>query len=73
MVPFLGRGEVGKERAMKLALAGAFAMMCACSERTIELSELAGIKESLFDTETMCSYLLHKLYLLNPKGAALRT
>ncbi|CAE6429093.1 unnamed protein product [Rhizoctonia solani] len=51
MVPFLGRGEAGKERAMKLALA-------------------AGIKESLFDTETMCSYLLHKLYLLNPKAPA---
>ncbi|KAF8761755.1 P-loop containing nucleoside triphosphate hydrolase protein [Rhizoctonia solani] len=51
MVPFLGRGEAGKERAMKLALA-------------------AGIKESLFDTETMCSYLLHKLYLLNPKVPA---
>ncbi|KAJ1311687.1 hypothetical protein OPQ81_010161 [Rhizoctonia solani] len=51
MVPFLGRGEAGKERAMKLALA-------------------AGIKESLFDTETMCSYLLHKLYLLNPRAPA---
>ncbi|KAG8691963.1 Mitochondrial GTPase [Ceratobasidium sp. 423] len=51
MVPFLGRGEAGKERAMKLALA-------------------AGIKESLFDTETMCSYLLHKLYLLNSKAPA---
>ncbi|CAE6506850.1 unnamed protein product [Rhizoctonia solani] len=51
MIPFLGRGEAGKERAMKLALA-------------------AGIKESLFDTETMCSYLLHKLYLLNPKAPA---
>ncbi|CAE7234254.1 unnamed protein product [Rhizoctonia solani] len=51
MVPFLGRGDAGKERAMKLALA-------------------AGIKESLFDTETMCSYLLHKLYLLNPKAPA---
>ncbi|QRV76060.1 50S ribosome-binding GTPase [Ceratobasidium sp. AG-Ba] len=51
MVPFLGRGELGKERAMKLALT-------------------AGIKESLFDTESMCSYLLHRLYLLNPQDPA---
>ncbi|KAG9090610.1 Mitochondrial GTPase [Ceratobasidium sp. UAMH 11750] len=51
MIPFLGRGELGKERAMKLALT-------------------AGIKESLFDTESMCSYLLHRLYLLNPQDPA---
>ncbi|KAG8766273.1 Mitochondrial GTPase [Ceratobasidium sp. 428] len=51
MVPFLGRGDLGKERAMRLALT-------------------AGIKESLFDPESMCSYLLHRLYLLNPQDPA---
>ncbi|KAF7791645.1 hypothetical protein EIP86_002666 [Pleurotus ostreatoroseus] len=47
MLPFLGNGERGAERGIKLAL-------------------IAGIKESLHDTEALASYLLYRLNVLDP-------
>jgi len=52
MVPFLGRGDEGRERGLKLAL-------------------IAGIKESLYDDETLASFLLQNLNRLNPTGMSL--
>ncbi|KAG8959083.1 Mitochondrial GTPase [Tulasnella sp. 419] len=51
MVPFLGRGDEGRERGVKLAL-------------------IAGIKESLYDVESLAAYLLYKLNRLNPENPA---
>ncbi|KZS96259.1 P-loop containing nucleoside triphosphate hydrolase protein [Sistotremastrum niveocremeum HHB9708] len=53
MVPFLGNGEAGAERGLKLAL-------------------IAGIKESLYSVESLAAYLLHRLYLLDPKSPPYR-
>ncbi|KZT23669.1 P-loop containing nucleoside triphosphate hydrolase protein [Neolentinus lepideus HHB14362 ss-1] len=51
MLPFLGRGERGAERGVKLAL-------------------IAGIKEGLYDVETLAAYLLYRLNVLNPRSPA---
>ncbi|KAI0064403.1 P-loop containing nucleoside triphosphate hydrolase protein [Artomyces pyxidatus] len=61
MLPFLGRGERGAERGVKLAL-------------------IAGIKEGLYDIESLAAYLVYRLNVLDadapaylsllPKGAA---
>ncbi|KAG9313559.1 P-loop containing nucleoside triphosphate hydrolase protein [Chiua virens] len=51
MLPFLGRGEQGAERGVKLAL-------------------IAGIKESLYDTEALVDYLLYRLNILDPFSPA---
>lgn len=47
MIPFLGHGDEGKERGVKLAL-------------------IAGIKESLYDDETLAVYLIWRLWKDNP-------
>ncbi|KDQ58444.1 hypothetical protein JAAARDRAFT_129128 [Jaapia argillacea MUCL 33604] len=47
MLPFLGRGDRGAERGIKLAL-------------------IAGIKEGLYDVESLAAYLLYRLNILNP-------
>ncbi|EIW78372.1 P-loop containing nucleoside triphosphate hydrolase protein [Coniophora puteana RWD-64-598 SS2] len=47
MLPFLGRGQHGAERGVKLAL-------------------IAGIKEGLYDIESLVAYLLYRLNILNP-------
>ncbi|KAF8629032.1 hypothetical protein AX15_003592, partial [Amanita polypyramis BW_CC] len=51
MLPFLGQGAEGAERAVKLAL-------------------IAGIKEGLYDMETLAAYLLYRLNVLNPIAPA---
>ncbi|KAI0631018.1 P-loop containing nucleoside triphosphate hydrolase protein [Trametes polyzona] len=51
MLPFLGKGDKGAERGVKLAL-------------------IAGIKEGLYDTETLASYLLYRLNVLDPASPA---
>ncbi|KAF8155678.1 P-loop containing nucleoside triphosphate hydrolase protein [Crassisporium funariophilum] len=51
MLPFLGRGEEGAERGVKLAL-------------------IAGIKEGLYDMESLAAYLLYRLNILNPASPA---
>ncbi|KAI0764591.1 P-loop containing nucleoside triphosphate hydrolase protein [Trametes elegans] len=51
MLPFLGNGDKGAERGVKLAL-------------------IAGIKEGLYDTETLASYLLYRLNVLDPVSPA---
>ncbi|KAM5531231.1 hypothetical protein V8D89_015097 [Ganoderma adspersum] len=51
MLPFLGKGMVGAERGVKLAL-------------------IAGIKEGLYDTEALASYLLYRLNVLDPVSPA---
>lgn len=66
MLPFLGRGEKGAERGVKLALIG---------EKNINhtappahLKCLAGVKEGMYDVETLAAYLLYRLNLSNPIG-----
>ncbi|KAF9051599.1 P-loop containing nucleoside triphosphate hydrolase protein [Panaeolus papilionaceus] len=51
MLPFLGLGEAGAERGIKLAL-------------------IAGIKEGLYDMESLANYLLYRLNTLNPECPA---
>ena len=67
MLPFLGQGERGAERGVKLALIGQFlnvrlddllGLTCFC--------QIAGIKEGLYDVEALAAYLLYRLNLLNP-------
>ncbi|KAI0696832.1 P-loop containing nucleoside triphosphate hydrolase protein [Cytidiella melzeri] len=54
MLPFLGRGDRGAERGVKLAL-------------------IAGIKEGLYDTESLASYLLYRFNILDPIAPAYLT
>ncbi|KAJ7359266.1 P-loop containing nucleoside triphosphate hydrolase protein [Mycena albidolilacea] len=51
MLPFLGLGEAGAERGVKLAL-------------------IAGIKEGMYDIETLAAYLHYRLNILNPISPA---
>ncbi|KAH9947550.1 P-loop containing nucleoside triphosphate hydrolase protein [Amylocystis lapponica] len=51
MLPFLGNGDKGAERGVKLAL-------------------IAGIKEGLYDVESLASYLLYRLNVLDPASSA---
>ncbi|KAG6902183.1 hypothetical protein C0995_003279 [Termitomyces sp. Mi166 len=60
MLPYLGRGEEGAERGVKLALI----------ESDKESFRVAGIKEGLYDMEALASYLLYRLNVLNPISPA---
>ncbi|EMD35527.1 hypothetical protein CERSUDRAFT_116270 [Gelatoporia subvermispora B] len=51
MMPFLGKGDRGAERGVKLAL-------------------IAGIKEGLYDTESLAAYLIYRLNMLDPVAPA---
>ncbi|CAL1699256.1 unnamed protein product [Somion occarium] len=51
MLPFLGQGDRGAERGVKLAL-------------------IAGIKEGLYDIESLAAYLLYRLNILDPISPA---
>ena len=70
MLPFIGKGDRGAERGVKLALIGP-------SPQTDEydvkiyliLDWAAGIKEGLYDVEALATYLLYRLNVLNPIGA----
>lgn len=67
MLPFLGHGPAGAERGAKLALIGNVRLPCAMCRLNIEL---AGIKEGLYQSETLAEYLLYKLNVLNPISAS---
>jgi hypothetical protein len=68
MLPFLGRGDRGAERGIKLALIGR------CSKTSRYFRSLlsthfapcvAGIKEGLYDNEALAAYLLYRLNALD--------
>ena len=60
MVPYLGKGEEGAERGLKLALTGTPSR----SSVSINTDTSAGIKEGLFDVDVVAEYLL---WLLNTR------
>lgn len=67
MLPFLGKGDLGAERGIKLALIGRTA-----SGMSLLLSNIlfitAGIRNGLYSEDTLAQYLLYRLNLLNPHG-----
>lgn len=68
MLPFLGYGDKGAERGVKLALIG---MLSSEREEQYLFSKFvlffpAGIKEGMYEMETLASYLLYRLNVLNP-------
>lgn len=58
-VPFLGRGPLAAERGLKLGLTGT--LYHARYSKVDTKSETAGIKESIFDPETLADYLLFRI------------
>ena len=67
MLPFLGRGDRGAERGVKLALIGVQFLGPAISAKLTRLGP-AGIKEGLYDSEALAAYLLYRLNALNGSG-----
>lgn len=79
MLPFLGRGDKGAERGVKLALIGeclyavtwvqgqTLSWPAFCASCGIS-QPIAGIKEGLYDVEALASYLLYRFNLLDPVG-----
>ena len=67
MLPFLGRGDRGAERGVKLALIGMQFLGPATSAKLTRLGP-AGIKEGLYDNEALAAYLLYRLNALNGSG-----
>jgi hypothetical protein len=65
MLPFLGRGDRGAERGVKLALIGKKNFITGALLAEINFTA-AGIKESLYDIEALVAYLLYRLNVLNP-------
>jgi len=72
MLPYLGRGDRGAERGVKLALIGRHlhitAALTSVYRLTPTLSGSAGIKEGLYDNEALSAYLLYRLNALNRAG-----
>jgi hypothetical protein len=64
MLPFLGQGNKGAERGIKLALIGMLHSQWTRSATNIMV--IAGIKEGLYDVEPLAEYLLYRLNVLNP-------
>ena len=58
MLPFLGHGEMGAERGLKYALTG---RCISCHFCTWQCSMTAGIKEDVFEAETVIDYLLWRM------------
>jgi hypothetical protein len=69
MLPFLGRGDRGAERGVKLALIGR-QLLTQCMDRLTRLGP-AGIKEGLYDNEALAAYLLYRLNALSESGKAI--
>ena len=67
MLPFLGRGDRGAERGVKLALIGMQLLGPGTSTMITRLGP-AGIKEGLYDNEALAAYLLYRLNVLNESG-----
>ncbi|EKM57544.1 uncharacterized protein PHACADRAFT_182070 [Phanerochaete carnosa HHB-10118-sp] len=85
MLPFLGRGDRGAERGVKLALIGKHstanalrvlrtAPLTCCPPSSIRPSQpcarTAGIKEGLYDLEALAAYLLYRMNILDPTSPA---
>ena len=68
MLPFLGRGERGAERGVKLALIGRHLRRIPRCILGLTLPVQAGIKEGLYDDEALAAYLLYRLNALNSTG-----
>lgn len=68
MLPFLGKGNRGAERGVKLALIGKTDLII--RPLLAEIYFTAGIKESLYDIEALVAYLLYRLNILNPMCAS---
>lgn len=72
MVPFLGNGEEGAERGVKLALIGTYWRLFPLWKISIETDKAtftnlkAGIKEGLYNSEDLAAYLLDRLNILDP-------
>ena len=72
MVPFLGNGEEGAERGVKLALIGTYWPLFPLRKISIETDRTtftnlkAGIKEGLYNSEDLAAYLLDRLNILDP-------
>jgi hypothetical protein len=72
MVPFLGNGEEGAERGVKLALIGTYWRLFPLWKISIETDKTtctnlkAGIKEGLYNSEDLAAYLLDRLNILDP-------
>ena len=72
MVPFLGNGEEGAERGVKLALIGRYWRLFPLWKTSIETDKTAftnpkaGIKEGLYNSEDLAAYLLDRLNILDP-------
>lgn len=64
MLPFLGKGEQGAERGVKLALIGKQPRNSV--QQFKNKHNTAGIKESLYDVEALVNYLLYRLNILDP-------
>jgi hypothetical protein len=66
MLPYLGRGDAGAERGVKLALIGE----CIWGRWNCVADPcVAGLKEGLYDAEVLASYLLYRFNLLDPLRA----
>jgi hypothetical protein len=65
MLPFLGKGNRGAERGVKLALIGKINLIIPALFAEKDFAT-AGIKESLYDVEALVAYLLYRLNILNP-------
>jgi hypothetical protein len=70
MLPFLGRGDRGAERGVKLALIGMqfHRMTTSTIHEWTNSTCSAGIKDGLYDNETLAAYLLYRLNALNQSG-----
>ncbi|KAI0942082.1 hypothetical protein AcV7_002612 [Taiwanofungus camphoratus] len=80
MLPFLGRGDAGAERGVKLALIGPCPpsssarapplTVCPPPPPVAPGTHAAGIKEGLYDPEALAAYLLYRLNVLDPAAPA---
>jgi mitochondrial GTPase 1 len=68
MLPFLGRGERGAERGIKLALIGRHLRRMPECILGLTHPVQAGIKEGLYDDEALAAYLLYRLNALHGTG-----
>lgn len=59
MIPYLGKGEEGGEKGLKLALTGEYCCSLCSIPSSVPL--IAGIKEDLFELDAISDYLLWKL------------
>ena len=67
MLPFLGKGEQGAERGVKLALIGKQKEPQKIQTNYYKNKNItAGIKEGLYDVEALVDYLLYRLNILDP-------